>query len=86
VKRKIALEINFPSINNEEDKYYSYGLMSKCKEEVFIDDYLYFYDCKSKDEIGELIDDPYEKLIEFYDKRDTLKYEINKVLKMNNKS
>jgi len=86
VKRNLALDIGFPTINNEEDKYYSYGLMTKCKEEVFIDDYLYFYDCKSKDDIGELIDDSYEVLEEFYEKRSTLKNEINKVLKMNNKS
>ena len=86
VKREIALQISFPSINDQEDKFYAYGVSNQCKEEVYIDDYLYFYDCKSKDEIGELVELSEEELLEVYNRRSKLAEEANKILEINNKS
>lgn len=86
VKRHLAIKVLFPAINDQEDKFYSYGLAVHCKNEVFIDDYLYYYDCKSKNKIGQLVDCTYDELIEFYEKRHTFKKEIEDVLKLNNKS
>ena len=47
VKRIIAKSIIFPEINNQEDKIYSLALKEKCKDEIYIDDYMYFYDNRS---------------------------------------
>lgn len=47
IKRSIAQQIMFPELNDQEDRYYSLAIPSFAKTEVYIDDYLYFYDCRN---------------------------------------
>jgi hypothetical protein len=37
----------FPEVNDQEDKYFSLAVPSHANTETYIDDYLYFYDCRS---------------------------------------
>ena len=43
VKRKYALKVRFPEINNGEDRVYSQNLLSYLKTEVCIDQPIYYY-------------------------------------------
>ncbi len=47
IKKTIAKSINFPEIADQEDRYYSLIIPTFAKTEVYIDKYLYFYDCKA---------------------------------------
>jgi GT2 family glycosyltransferase len=47
VKKSIALNILFPEMNDQEDRFYSLAIPSFAENEVYIDDYLYFYDCRN---------------------------------------
>lgn len=54
VKKSIALKILFPELNDQEDKFYSLAIPSFAETEVYINDYLYFYDCRNpkRGEVG----------------------------------
>ena len=47
IKKSIASQIMFPEVNHQEDKYYSLAIASFANTEIYIDDYLYFYDCRN---------------------------------------
>lgn len=47
IKKSIALKIMFPETSFQEDRYYSLAIPSFVETENYIDDYLYFYDCKT---------------------------------------
>lgn len=47
IKKSIALKIQFPEIRDQEDRYYSLAIPSFAEKENYIDNYLYFYDCRS---------------------------------------
>lgn len=47
IKKSIAMSILFPEIADQEDRYYSLAIPSFAKNEVYIDKYMYFYDCKA---------------------------------------
>jgi cellulose synthase/poly-beta-1,6-N-acetylglucosamine synthase-like glycosyltransferase len=54
VKKSIALKILFPEMNDQEDRFYSLAIPSFAETEVYINDYLYFYDCRNpkRGEVG----------------------------------
>ena len=47
IKKSIALRILFPEMNDQEDRFYSLAIPSFAETETYIDDYLYFYDCRN---------------------------------------
>lgn len=47
IKKSIATSVMFPEISDQEDRYYSLSLASFITTEVYINDYLYFYDCRN---------------------------------------
>ena len=47
LKKALALKILFPEMNDQEDRFYSLAIPSFAENEVYIDDYLYFYDCRT---------------------------------------
>ena len=46
VKKSIAMKILFPEINDQEDRYFSLSMLGQITNEVYVDQYLYFYDCR----------------------------------------
>lgn len=47
IKRSIALQIMFPELSDQEDRVFSLSIYSFANTEIYIDDYLYFYDCRT---------------------------------------
>ena len=47
IKASIARQIMFPELNDQEDRFFSLAIPSFANTEVYIDDYMYFYDCRN---------------------------------------
>lgn len=71
VKRKIALNINFPEISNQEDKFYSLSLQNFCREEIYINEYMYYYDCRD-DKASPYSQTSTEELVEFMETNESI--------------
>lgn len=62
IKKSIALRILFPEMNDQEDRFYSLAIPSFAETEIYIDDYLYFYDCRNPKRVNVDISELLEEL------------------------